>query len=496
MAPPGHTATVPEIPGRKVDNPLQLDFLRDHVRNLCRLSHSRFPGAQPVSFDKDSIDLLTKEDYWVCEKSDGVRVLILIVIPSGTNVQEVFLIDRKNDYYQVEGLVFPHHMPNLPEVAKARGMRNHTLMDGELVIDTYPDGRRKLVLLLFDLIVIDRELLAERPLSKRYGRLNTFIHPPYAKFLQKNPHLAARQPFEVQVKKMDLSYGIQTVWYDVVPNLKHGNDGLIFTCLNSGYVMGTDPKILKWKPPSENSIDFKLVLRFPPDLARDPRGNLPDLTSLPFFELHQYLGSDGRGGPGGDYDFFDELWVEPAEWEAMVESGEQFDDRIVECVWETDPTPATDMYRERGLQLPPRWRMMRIRDDKHHGNHHSIVHKILKSIRDGVDADELVASAAKIRAAWKSSEREMLRQKLNQAPSSSSSSSLPSAAGAVTAVPLHDGPGPHGNAVGATTTTTTTTATTYDPTIPFGGLAYLGVRGKAPPVSSAGAAASLGLVRR
>ncbi|SNX87536.1 related to mRNA guanylyltransferase [Melanopsichium pennsylvanicum] len=473
MAPPGHAASVPNVPGRKVDNMQQLSFLRDYVRDLCRLSHARFPGAQPVSFEKSSIDLLQSEDYWVCEKSDGQRVLILIVIPSFTGIQEVFLIDRKNDYYKVDGVIFPHHMPKDPEVARNHGMRNHTLMDGELVIDTDASGKQKLVLLLFDLIVLDRELLAHRPLSKRYGRLKSFVYPPYVEYLKRNPAAAARRPFDVQVKRMDLAYGIEMVLYETVPNLLHGNDGLIFTCLDSGYVMGTDPKILKWKPPNENTIDFKLILRFPPDLERDPRGNLPNLCVMPFFELHQFLGASASE----DYEFFDELWVEPEEWRQMVESGEQFDDRIVECVWSVDTSPATEPYISQGLTLPPRWRMMRIRDDKHHGNHVSIVEKILKSIRDGVEADELVSAAPAIRAAWKTAKREKRRQEAGQVPASTSVLPSTSHSAYQSASSLNNAHAPR----------------PFDPSLPFGGKAYQGVKGKAPPLASGG---SPGLIRR
>ncbi len=32
---------------------------------------------------------------------------------------------------------------------------------------------------------------------------------------------------------MDLAYGIQYGAYETVPNLLHGNDGLIFTCLTA-----------------------------------------------------------------------------------------------------------------------------------------------------------------------------------------------------------------------------------------------------------------------
>jgi mRNA guanylyltransferase len=56
----------------------------------------------------------------------------------------------------------------------------------------------------------------------------------------------------------------------------------------------------------------------------------------------------------------------------MKESGEQFDDRVVEVTWDT----------ERGT-----WKMMRIRDDKPNANHKSIMEKILVSIEDGVEIE-------------------------------------------------------------------------------------------------------------
>lgn len=56
----------------------------------------------------------------------------------------------------------------------------------------------------------------------------------------------------------------------------------------------------------------------------------------------------------------------------IKDSGEQYDDRIVEVKW--------DGERET-------WVMMRIRTDKPHGNYKGTVEKIIISIRDGVELD-------------------------------------------------------------------------------------------------------------
>jgi len=61
---------VPDIPGTLVTDEMQLNFLREHVRNLCFarstrfvvVTDRRFPGAQPVSFNKQSLDLILKKE--------------------------------------------------------------------------------------------------------------------------------------------------------------------------------------------------------------------------------------------------------------------------------------------------------------------------------------------------------------------------------------------------------------------------------------------------
>jgi hypothetical protein len=42
-------------------------------------------------------------------------------------------------------------------------------------------------------------------------------------------------------KSMQFSYGIDMMFREILPNLAHGNDGLIFTSLDAEYICGTDP---------------------------------------------------------------------------------------------------------------------------------------------------------------------------------------------------------------------------------------------------------------
>ena len=383
-------AMIPDIPGTPVTNPLQLQFLREHVSQICNQKSPRYPGTQPVSFDKSCLNRLLTEDFWVCEKSDGQRVLVLIVVRPDTGIQEVFLIDRKNMYYQVHGMFFP------PLSSSSQRPLTNTILDGELVVDTLAEGQTMLRLLLFDCLVMDGVNVTQRPFSRRYASLLLQLLPSFQNYLKFYPDARMMHPFEIQVKHMDLAHGIQMILEEKIPQLLHGNDGLIFTGLDSKYVYGSNTKILKWKPPQENTIDFQLQLRFPPDLKADASGTTPDLRAKPTFQLWQHESGDTHVP-------FDYLDMDDEEWEKWKQSGEQLDDRIVECAWyppsPDDPSLAT-------------WHIKRIRDDKTTANHKTTVSRILQSIRDGVSEEELVQIVPSIRTAWKSPQRELHRNEL------------------------------------------------------------------------------------
>ncbi|KAJ7097779.1 mRNA capping enzyme, catalytic domain-containing protein [Mycena belliarum] len=381
---------VPNVPGTRVaPRSEQESWLRDQVARMCHVDRHRFPGSQPVSFAQCDLDKLEAQDFWVCEKSDGMRVLLLVYTDPDSGSQMVYLIDRKNDYYEVQGLFFPHHEnPQQP--------LQNTIVDGELVYDVDPrTNHETLRFLAFDCLVVNSQNIMSRPLDKRYGRLREWFYKPFAKMKQDHIHVTKTHPFDIRVKEISPSYHAEQVFAEM-PNLQHGNDGLIYTCVSTPYTPGTDQNILKWKPPSENSIDFKLILRFPP-LPDNP--SRPDFHAKPIFLLHVWCGGEREAAK---YEQYDQMHVDDEEWERMKSSGEQYDDRIVEVHW--DPSHSS-------------WRMMRFRDDKPNGNHRTVVENIIQSIADGVDKDTLLERSNSIRTAWKA--------RLAHPPAAANSASVP-----------------------------------------------------------------------
>jgi mRNA guanylyltransferase len=332
----------------------------------------------------------------------------LLYCTLGDSGEEIhYLIDRKNEYYYItspewteeraerkhpwpigpSGLHLPHH-----EDKTFRTSHNNTILDGELVLDHEKDGREVLRYLVFDCLLLDGENLTKRPFDKRIGRFNIWVEGPYKEAYKRHPDERRYLPFEIVFKVMDKPYGLHDMFYQKLPNLPHGNDGLIFTCKDTEYVMGTDEHILKWKPEHENSIDFRLRLGRFPTYMEDGE-EIEDYEGRPDFILEIYYG-------GNTYGDMAELYVDDVDWDAMKFSATRdqkpLDGRIIEC-WLEHPEDGE-----------PRWRFKReddgtprFRDDKNDANHVSTVEKVMESIRDGVSQQDLIDHAADIMKAWK-----------------------------------------------------------------------------------------------
>lgn len=403
-----HSSAPPTIPGHAL-SAQDAHPLKETVAQLLDRDNLRFPGAQPVSFAREHLAELTRQEYFMCEKTDGVRVLLFLYFAANDATGDfdpvTFLIDRKNTYYQVHPpLRFPYYkFPN-----DADKFLFNTLLDGELVMDRYKDprtgeSRERLMFYAFDCLVIDGDKLTERTLDKRLGKMQGLIFQPYANWLQRHHgQPPAEQPFIVKEKKMYPPYSLREMFDNILPSLPHGNDGLVFTCKATPYRFGTDPNILKWKPPHENTIDFKLKLGPFPTMEPDPEDPdqepIPDYDAPPsYIDLHVQHSNN-------QYQPFAHLHFTPADWETLKSLHERLDGRIIECYRDT----AGRWCFKRDDDGTPRWR-----DDKSAANHISTVQSVLESIEDPVTEGNLLTASAGIKEAvyrMREEERERARQ--------------------------------------------------------------------------------------
>ncbi|KAJ1950791.1 Dcp1p-Dcp2p decapping enzyme complex alpha subunit [Linderina macrospora] len=354
---------VPDIPGVRVPFE-EMKSLRKRVGEITGTGKFTFPGSQPVSFTKtQAMAELRTSDYLVCEKSDGVRVLVLMLFDS--LMPKTYFATRKNEYFFVRNVAFP-----APYQKTAYEKYHHnTLIDAELVVDVEPDGQRVMKLLGFDALVINDMNVMSWPLDKRLDLLNRHVITPYQAMCREHDAYCRGQPFRAEFKRFERSYAVPTLYKEVIPHLKHGTDGLVFTSRVAPYTPGTCDKILKWKPACENSIDFRVRVVVSPT------------TRQPEIELHAWHG-------GNDYRPFAKMAMRPEDWSGHFSRIPNLDGQIVEVSYTPDYCP------------PHVWKFMRFRNDKPHGNHISVIDKIIISINDNMELDELMAVMPDIRSAW------------------------------------------------------------------------------------------------
>ena len=371
---------------------LQQQF-RYEVADLLKRPKHDFPGAQPVSFAKHHFEELKRTDYYLCEKTDGLRYLLWMTQDAGRPIH--YLIDRKNDYYFVEGLSFPRQ-----EHKDFTAFHENTILDGELVEDRLADGRSVVKFYVFDCLVLDKTDLMHRPLDKRLGYFQANVLKPFKKYREAFPD--QRMPFELCDKASEFAYGLEKMFKETIPKVKqiHGNDGIIFTCKETPYCPGTDPHILKWKPPEENTVDFLLHITWqstPPDSNDPDQSPIEDYHAFPEdFGLYVNYGKD-------QYERHADLYLTPAEWDQMKALNKPLQDTIVECFLE-DPgqsTNGTNGHSNSQHAGGKRWRFHRLRDDKLEANFITTFDAVIDSIEDHVTEEDLLRHVPEIRARWK-----------------------------------------------------------------------------------------------
>lgn len=90
------------VPGVSLvtDQP-RLKSLQERVQMMCEWNSRGFPGCQPVSMDKDNLNLLHTKPYRVSWKADGSRYMMLVL-----KEKEVYFFDRDHSCFQVQNMKF------------------------------------------------------------------------------------------------------------------------------------------------------------------------------------------------------------------------------------------------------------------------------------------------------------------------------------------------------------------------------------------------------
>ncbi|EGF79427.1 hypothetical protein BATDEDRAFT_89511 [Batrachochytrium dendrobatidis JAM81] len=362
------------ILGLPVD-PTYATELRARIKALVGCKSDGFPGAVSLHLTQVRLKILEENDYFVCERGRGSRVLVLLLVtPSGP---AAFIMDKGCNLYYNE-IHFPHGNNH-------QAFLHDTIMDGEMVLlQNQPADKSQFKFVARDLISISGINVTLRSLSTRVGILQQDIIKPHHQFLQKFPELAAKTPFAVEICRHERSYGLGIILGNISRD-KLPSTGLLFTPVRAAYSPGQETQevgLLKWIFPNAHKACFKVRVVF--DKERKPH-------------YHLLIGDHGSHKYADDLSLpldVAQLWKSPSP-----------DGRIVECTY--DPVWKTYMF-ENGYAGDVRiggWRFIRFRDDKRVADEESKLKETMEAIKYCITREVLDSHVEAIRAQWKARER-------------------------------------------------------------------------------------------
>ncbi|XP_027407217.1 mRNA-capping enzyme isoform X1 [Bos indicus] len=363
----------------------KLGEVQQKCHQFCGWEGSGFPGAQPVSMDKQNIKLLEQKPYKVSWKADGTRVerngakwlkedmdilckrnyqrsnvlsgeLVrgkgkvfispheegrklqfsrYMMLIDGTN--EVFMIDRDNSVFHVSNLEFPFR----------KDLRMHlsnTLLDGEMIIDRV-NGQAVPRYLIYDIIKFNAQPVGDCDFNIRLQCIEREIINPRHEKMKTGLIDKTQEPFSVRHKPFfDIYTSRKLLEGNFAKEVSHEMDGLIFQPTGK-YKPGRCDDILKWKPPSLNSVDFRLKIT-----RMGGEGLLPQNIGL------LYVGGYER----------------PFAQIKVTKELKQYDNKIIECKFENNS-----------------WVFMRQRTDKSFPNAYNTAMAVCNSISNPVTKEML-----------------------------------------------------------------------------------------------------------
>ncbi|KAI7799344.1 mRNA-capping enzyme [Triplophysa rosa] len=310
----------------------KLGEIQRKCQQFSEWDKSGFPGAQPVSMDRRNIRLLEQNVYKVSWKADGTRYMMLI---NGKN--EVYMIDRDNSVFHIANLEFPFR----------KDLRLHlsnTLLDGEMIVDKV-NGQPVPRYLIYDIIKFSGQPVGQCDFNRRLLCMEKEIISPRFEKMKMGQIDKAKEPFSVRNKPFfDIHAARKLLEGSFTAQVSHEVDGLIFQPIGK-YKPGRCDDILKWKPPSHNSVDFRLKIT-----KVGGEGLVPQMMGL------LYVGSYDR----------------PFAQMKVSKDLKQYDSKIIECTFVNNS-----------------WVFMRQRVDKSFPNSYDTAMAVCNSIQHPVTKEIL-----------------------------------------------------------------------------------------------------------
>ena len=181
-----------------------------------------FPGPQPVSIERKHFTCFQKP-YFVCEKSDGVRHVLMAFMYQGNKM--CVLVNRA-----LEVTLYPLSLPKISYEG--------TILDGELVEKLF---------LVYDAVLVSGINVANENLVSRLTQAGKVV----SAILR-----TVKDAFTVRMKTFFKLKDIEEFYEKYLPTLTYKTDGLVFTPVDEPVRSGTHETLFKWKPCEKNTVDF------------------------------------------------------------------------------------------------------------------------------------------------------------------------------------------------------------------------------------------------
>jgi len=195
-----------------------------------KLKRGYFPGSQPVAVEIKDLDTLKKEEYMVCEKTDGERAVLLLI--NINNKPMCFIINRNNELYFMD-------------LSFKKEVFEGSIFDGELIKTNNGSWNY----LIHDCMIYNGRSFIETTHEQRYACIIDLILKRYQN----------KETDCVNIKtKLFYRFGpeLTKTWEHIQKTTENKIDGLIFTPINKPVKLGRDYSLFKWK--ELHTIDFSV----------------------------------------------------------------------------------------------------------------------------------------------------------------------------------------------------------------------------------------------